>query len=242
MIKKMLLFLWLGVVATLHAEEIPRHLADVRILQENTLPQDNSYRHKDRIVRWKEYNGATKYECHTDCSGLIDALLRHSYGVGEAALHSWLGGKHRPLAKNYYNAFVEQRGFQRIGQIGAILPGDFIAMEYLPWAGDKGHDTGHILVVNAPPREIAQSPTKNIRRFAVDVIDCSGGHGKDDTRYYNGKLHSGIGKGTFSLFTDAQGFILGYSWSPARFSEFYGPDKRPLAVGRLIKPPGAGQH
>ena len=95
-----------------------------------------------------------------DCSGLIDALLRRSYGVGEAALHSWIGGRRRPLAKNYYKTFVEQRGFQRIGQIGAILPGDFIAMEFLPWAGDKGHDTGHILVVNGLPREIVPSPGK----------------------------------------------------------------------------------
>jgi hypothetical protein len=234
---KILFFLCLSF--GLHAQEIPRHLTEARILQENILPQNNSYRHHDRIVEWKGYNGATKYECHTDCSGLIDSLLKRSYGINETTLHSWLGGRLRPLARNYYSAFIEQRGFTRLDQVTAILPGDFIAMKFLPGAGDQAHDTGHILVVNALPKEIIQYPenTSMVRRWAVEIIDCSHGHGKEDSRYWNGQYHPGIGKGTFSLFTNRQGVIIGYSWSPAKHSKFYGSDKRPLAVGRLAARP-----
>lgn len=225
------------ITCSLSAEEMLQHLANVRILQENTLPQDTSYRHHDQIVRWKGENGAIKYECHADCSGLIDALLNYSYGISKTALEILLQTRHRPLARNYYEAFIGQRGFRRIDQIAAIQPGDFIAIKYLPWAGDKGHDTGHILVVNGAPKEIAQFHANGVmtRRFAIEIIDCSSGHGKEDSRYRNGRYHPGIGKGTFSVFTNERGVITGYSWSPTKDSKYYGADKRPLAIGRLLE-------
>ncbi len=215
---------------------MPRHLVNVRLLQENTLPQDSSYRHHERIVRWKGEEGATKYECHTDCSGLIDALLKYTYGISAEQLNAWLHTVHRPLARNYYEAFVSQNGFEKLVMIDAIKPGDFVAMKFLPWAGDKGHDTGHILVVDGVPVEMARYRFNGAlsRRFAVPLIDCSSGHGLTDTRYRNGRYHPGIGKGTFSLFTDERGVITGYAWSAAQKSRYYGSDQRPLAVGRLL--------
>lgn len=181
-------------------------------MEANTLPQDTGYRHHNQIVRWSD-----RFVCFTDCSGLIDALLKHAYGFSDSTLHSWLGGRGRPLAKNYFAAIMERRGFERIENAAAIQPGDFIAIKYQPWAPDKGEDTGHIMVVNQAPQEI------NAGQYAVPIIDCSRRRGR----------HPGIGTGTIDLYTDENGLIYGYSFGLN--AKEYGPDKRPLVVGRLIK-------
>lgn len=230
-----ILFACIALLMPLCGQEIPKHLADVRQLQQNTLPQNTSYRHRDRIVLWAGLNGASVFECHTDCSGLINALLEHSYNISKEQLHMWIGGKRRPRAKNYFDTFVEQKGFNRIQQINDLMPGDFIAMKYLPGSGDKGHDTGHILVVNSMPTEVTLHPETNplMRRWTIEVIDCTRGHGRTDSRFWDGKYHPGIGKGNFSLFTDQQGNLVGYAWSTAQDSKFQGSNTRPLAAGRL---------
>jgi len=227
------LFCW---SSPLTADVVPKHLQDVRQLQENVLSRHNSYRHRDQIVTWRGTDGALKYICHADCSGLIDALLEHSYGLTKSRLYAWLGGNNRPLAKNYYRAIMGQGGFQRIPTIQQVRPGDLIAMEFLPGASDPENDTGHILVVDTLPQKIqSDSLQKNgMVQWSVGLIDCtSHGHGKDDSRYRNGAYQPGIGKGFFALYTDQNGSFLGYSWTTSPQSEFHGPDKRPLAVGRL---------
>lgn len=216
-----------------HDAAIPRHLVDARLLQENVLPQDTSYRHRHRIVAWKGYDNMSKYICHTDCSGLINRLLEHSYKLSKETLHHWLGGRIRPLAKNYYKAIHGQDGFTRIDNVRQILPGDLVAMEYLPWAGDAGHDTGHILLVNAIPQQRGALSGSGLQQWSVEVIDCSHGHGKKDTRFRLGKYWPGIGKGFFALYSKPSGQLVGYSWTTASRSVFYGENKRPLAVGRL---------
>lgn len=227
-------FFFIFIFCNLLSAEIPPHLKALRELQENTLPANTSYRHKDSVVTWKGDDGAKIYQCHTDCSGLVDALLIHTYHFDKESLFVWLGGNKRPRAENYYHRIVEEKGFKRIWSVSDILPGDFIAMKYLPGAGDKGHDTGHILVVNQPPEKISPK-SEDLQRYAVQIIDCSKGHGKKDTRYFDDTFHAGIGKGTFALFTNTKGKIEGYSWTTSNRSEFYGSDRRPVAIGRLTK-------
>ena len=219
----------------LEAEEIPQHLIDLRQLQENMLPQDTSYRHRDSEVTWKGDNGATKYVCHTDCSGLIDRLLEHTYGISKIRLKDWLGGRIRPRTKNYYQAVKDQNGFEHLENVKLLRPGDFIAIKFLPGSGDRGHDTGHIMVVNGYPVETEGSSKQNpnLQQWSIDIIDCSHGHGKSDSRYHDGKYWPGIGKGNFALYTNQNGGLIGYSWTPSPNSIFYGEDKRPLAAGRL---------
>ena len=187
----------------LEADEIPRHLVDLRQLQENVLPQDTSYRHKNREVKWKGDNGATKYICQTDCSGLIDRLLEHTYGITEKRLKDWLGGRFRPLSRNYYQAIIEQNRFEHIENIKQIRPGDFIAIKFLPGSGDREHDTGHTAVVNAYPvlKAASSKQNPNLQLWSINIIDCSHGHGKSDTRYHDGRYWPGIGKGDFGLYT-----------------------------------------
>jgi hypothetical protein len=220
-------------VASLHAKE-PAHLSDLRLLLETVTPDNTSYRHRDIVVAWRGRNGAEKSVSHADCSGLIDRLLEHSYGYSPEQLREWLGGRHRPLAANYYHAILDQNGFHRITKIGQILPGDFIAMKYLPGHGDKHDDTGHVMMIDARPQQIS-SNIQQYQRWSVEVIDSSGGHGRQDTRFRDSKFHSGLGKGYFSLYTNSDGTLVGYSWTTSDSSKFYDDTARPLVVGRLIK-------
>lgn len=231
---KTIICLFVFVFSLLSAADIPRHLADVRVLQENVLPQDNSYRHTDSDVRWKGYDGATKYVSHTDCSGLVDALLYHSYHINREEMRIWMGKPHAK-AKNYFRVIGEQKGFDHIHHIKDVRPGDFVAMKFLPWAGDRGHDTGHIMIINELPREMGPRDLKgeNLIEWAVEVIDSSHGHGKTDTRFRNGKFHPGIGKGHAALYTNREGIVVGYSWTPKENSVYHDSSDRPLVIGRL---------
>lgn len=224
----------LVILSSASAADLPKHLADVRVLQENVLPENNSYRHRDSVVLWKGYKDATKYMCHTDCSGLVDALLEHSYHLNREDLRHWLGKAHAK-AKNYFRAIGEQDRFEHIRFIRDVRQGDFVAMKFLAWAEDKGHDTGHIMIVNQMPKEIGLRTIaeEKLMEWSVEVIDSSHGHGPTDTRYWDGVYHPGIGKGVAALFTNHEGEIVGYSWTPSEKSIYHDKSDRPLVVGRL---------
>ena len=91
----------------------PPHLQLAEKLVANVLPQDTSYGHGHGTVLMPGFEGATKYECHTDCSGLLNHLLRFAYGVSDADLKTWVGSK-RPTARYWHDAIVTQNHFQRI--------------------------------------------------------------------------------------------------------------------------------
>src|SRR5277367_1200656 len=67
----------------------PSHLQLAEKLVANISPQDTSYNHGHGSVQLSGYDGATKYECHTDCSGLLNHLLHFAYRVNESDLRSW---------------------------------------------------------------------------------------------------------------------------------------------------------
>lgn len=219
--------------ALLLAEE-PRHLIDLRVLQENVLPANTDYRHKDREVKWKGFDDAKDYISKTDCSGLVNSLLIHSYQLPKLKMRSILG-RVNAKASDYYRTILNQKGFKHIKHIRDVEAGDFIAIKFLPWAEDKARDTGHIMVVNNRPKQekVRSVDGQVLLEWAVEVIDSSHGHGTTDTRYREGRYWPGLGKGVAALYTDKEGDILGYSWSTADKSLYYDKENRPLVVGRL---------
>jgi hypothetical protein len=213
----------------------PKHLREARLLVKQITPKHNSYEHKVDVVKWKGDPEARFAECHTDCSGLLNALLGRVYALGRDDLKEWLGKK-RPVARDYHQAIMDRNGFQRVTRVQNLKPGDVLAIRYpegLP-------DTGHILVVaEAPRRRDATAPViEKTEQWEVKVIDCSrSGHGTGDTRHKpDGSFNQGIGEGTFRLYAHKSGTIAGYSWSPLRASTFYAPDERNLVAGRLTLP------
>jgi len=214
---------------------LPQHLTDARILQENILPENNSYSHKDILVIWKGINGADKYICHADCSGLIDALLMHSYDYSLEDLQKWIGGKRRPLSKHFFDTITSQKGFKKISRPDECLPGDLIAIKFPPGQDDSGH----IMLINEIPKlQAPQAPIiENSKQWTVTVIDSTThGHGRSDSRFIgSGAFYPGIGKGTVRLYTDLNNNFIGYTWSTMPYSKFIAMGDRQFVVGRLSK-------
>jgi len=211
-------------------ESLPKHLLDARSLVERLDLNNTNYEHAQGKVVW-----SGTVESHTDCSGLIDHLLMHSYWYSPEAFKRWFDS-HRPTARRYHDAIVAQKGFVQMQSVRELRPGDLIAIKYLT----QKENTGHIMIVDeAPQRMKAKKPlVDGSEQWAVTVIDSSeSGHGPTDTRHKkgpNGKDHQGLGRGVFRLYTTQQGKITGFSWSTLSVSKFVAPEEEHLVLGRLI--------
>jgi hypothetical protein len=207
--------------------ENPKHLDEAVKLLQSLQPDQTSYRHKETKVTW-----GSPSECHTDCSGFMDSLIRHTYPKYDAEVFKKWFGKSRPLADSYYDTILAQKGFMRIAKIGDIRPGDIIAIKY-PAGSDN---TGHVMLISGMPRSHAISaPTvAGTLQWEVPVIDSSmSGHGKADTRRKaDGTFRNGLGTGSLRLYTK-MGTVVGYAWSALAASEYHDGKTRPLAIGRL---------
>ncbi len=206
------------------AEELLRQVA----------PAQTSYPHQEPEVRWSADPANPAY-CHTDCSGLIIALLEHCYPqrFDEAAWKRWLESR-RPTARRFYDAIAAGHGFLPITKVTEARPGDVIAVKYHP----GGENTGHMMLMADVPRRLEppKAPlVEGAEQWQVTVIDESqSGHGSTDTRREpDGTFRGGLGRGGLRLYARPDGTISGYAWSTFANSKFYGGDDRVLAIGRL---------
>jgi hypothetical protein len=213
------------------ANQSPTYWSDQMIA--NVTDLNNIYINSFDSVRWAGQNGATGYYCATDCSGLLTALLKQSYGYTTTYFKKWTGYSN-PYASSYYNEIVTQDHFTRINSVTQIQRGDIVAMKYP--AGSS--NTGHVMVVAASPvvRASTNPLVTGTTQYEVLIMDCSSsGHGSNDTRYINGTdWYDGIGRGIFRLYVNSSGSIVGYTWSTYSSSVYYSQTQRQLAVGRLI--------
>ena len=213
------------------AEPAPAHLAGAIELLRALSPEQTDYQHKQGTVIWPGDPAGTP-QCRTDCSGFIDALLKHAYGLKSAQLKEWFGTG-RPLAKHYYATIAAEHGFRRIPTLAQVRPGDLLAITYP--AGST--NTGHVmLLAGAPrPRDATAPIVAGTRQWEVTIIDESeSGHGKTDTRRNPDKsMRDGLGRGVLRIYTNAAGHIAGYAWSTLKVSKFESVTTHPFVVGRL---------
>lgn len=219
-----LFFLLLVSVAAARAQSLVDNA--VR-LQEHVGASTTYYRHKDNLVTW-----GGPWQCFADCSGFVNALIEYTYHLDSAAFKD-LFGHRRMYAYHYADAIRAGKHFQQIRNIGDVRPGDIIALSY---ADRSEHDdnTGHVMVVVARPE--SHRPTNilepDTRQYLVTIIDCSRSpHGRDDTRADGD--YPGLGRGPLRLYTDPQGNVVGYSWSPGNPKEGFNPFENPIVIGRL---------
>ena len=118
-----------------------RHLTAARDLVARVDLDRTRYEHGQGTVDF----GATP-SSYTDCSGLIDHLLMHSYGYRVEDFRRWFGSS-RPSARRYYDAIVAQSGFVHLERVTDLRPGDLISVKYLR----ESENTGHIMIVNQRP-------------------------------------------------------------------------------------------
>jgi hypothetical protein len=217
----------------------PRHLVEAERIAREIDAADNAYDHKDCFIKWKGENGATRYKNRTDCSDFLNLLLAHVYGTTTGELKDWTGHS-RPVASVWYDTIAAGKRFEQVSRVEKILPGDVIAVKYLPGAENTGEDTGHIMIAAGLAR--ARTPSKPLidatDQWELLVVDSSkSGHGKEDTRKQaDGTFARGVGEGTLRLYSNPDGSVAGYTWSTLSVSKFLPVAEHKVIVGRLISP------
>ena len=191
---------------------------------------NTTYEHGVGSVSW-----SGTVASHTDCSGFVDQLLIHVDGYSPEDFQQWFGSR-RPTAERYHDAIVAQRGFRLVETIRQLEPGDLIAIKYLT----RHDNTGHIMLVVAPPRQVASTPpvVAGTSQWLVTVIDSAeSGHGTTDTRHKrgaDGRDHDGLGRGVVRLYADETGGVAGFSWSSMKVSRFLDPREEHVVLGRPV--------
>jgi hypothetical protein len=167
------------------------------------------------------------YDC--DCNGFV------SFDMQRAAPAHYLmipkeANQFRPRAFEYYDFFnsltpESSGGWHRIDFLQDTRRGDIIAWR-LPKI-EKGHDTGHVLVV-------ADAPTiDDVGISSVRLYDSAAQPHFDDTRGDDeGEFPSGVGSGVIKFKTDDDGRPRAFQFAPSdQFTEL------PIAIGRLAPLP-----
>ena len=212
--------------------EIARQL--VRDLQQDALI--NTYGSNPTFLRW----GTPTREARTVCATFVTRVFERVYHWKKEDMQNWLGANGAD-ASDWYTVIVHENGFRRLRSIRDLRPGDILAIKY----NDDSKDTGHVVIVDAEPQRRAATPPlePGTEQYGLEVIDSSAsGHGPADTRHKaDGSFTGGIGKGTFRLYTDREGRIVGYAWSETKKSKFYHSPARELAAGRLTREVRAGE-
>lgn len=208
------------------------HLWWEEALVSHVAPQNNTYASNPSYITWAGVNGAKETSNRSKCSSFLTLSLQQGYGWTSDTFRAWLGSP-SPTAARYHDAIVAEDGFSRVMTVKDIAPGDIIAIRYPEGEAVSGH------VATAASVATARAPTDPLiagtSQFELTVLDSSSsGHGPTDTRRQpDGSWHTGAGRGLMRLYTDAQGHIVGYTWSTYSISVFYPPSIRHLAVGRL---------
>lgn len=172
------------------AGEVDRELSAMRVTH---------YQHDTQV---DEATGRYKY----DCSGLLDYALHRVSPDAVRALP--VSTSSRPLAADI-ERFLH-RGltgpldyWQALRHISDLRPGDVIA--WLATEDSKTGDTGHVMVVHAPPtRDRARRG-----EWLVEVVDSTlSPHAHDSRRDGD----TGLGAGTIGLADDGSGAAEAFYW------------------------------
>jgi hypothetical protein len=158
-----------------------------------------------------------------DCSGFADYLLKRVAPAQYAHLPVETGHP-RPRAATYFDFFHglpnnPVAGWRSIDQLADARRGDIMAWA-LEASTQKPGDTGHVVIVAAPP------VSTNAREYRVTVYDSSGIRHDEDSRPEG---TSGIGKGVITLRVDDHGTPVGF-----RFNSRAHFHLEQIAIGRIL--------
>lgn len=223
----------LAAAAPALAANPPKHLTDARDLVAHLKLADTRYEHGPGKIVW---HGKVSAVC--DCSGLLNHLLKHSYQYTDADLNRWFGAT-RPTARRYHDTIAsgKVKEWHAVVRPKAARPGDVIAIKY-PDA-EPGENTGHVLLIDGAPTLVSGRPVGiagAVAEWHVPVIDStSSPHGTHDSRYEKGVKHTGVGRGTFRLYTDKDGHIVAYTWSIDSAKTVYHQKDHHVVIGRLVR-------
>jgi hypothetical protein len=182
---------------------------------------------KSTRYQHETYVDETNGTYYFDCSGFVDYSLQQVLPESLSVIQFSPNPFDRPRAKDYYNHFISlgpgenPGGWYRVDKPTDLVPGDVIAWLISP--GSDSDDTGHVMVVRLYPTVDKNRPNE----LDVTIIDSTGSPHANDSRA-NGM--TGVGTGTISLVTNADGNAIGFRWRDGQSTHI---DYTKIAFGEL---------
>ena len=211
----------------------PSHLDWALDVALNVTPDNNEYASSSTYVTWPGVKGSKAYSNRSDCSAFVRRVLNQAYRLSSKETRRWMGDS-TPNAALYHDTIVAENRFTRILNVTDIAAGDLLAAKYL---SPSSTASGHTMFAAGPAVErTASSPViADTTQYELQIVDSArSGHGPNDTRRNsNQSWEDGVGVGVMRIYADADGAIVGYTWSTWSNSVFHGASTRPIAVGRL---------
>lgn len=237
----LLALLWLGSSALAQdATPVPKHLELARELVATVKPENNKYVFRGpEGVRWKGDLFSRENTTNTMCTGFVGAVLEKAKSPTVKEVESKTYWKKHLRMGSYWEALQKGYGIQKVETISAAKPGDlFMFMCNDSCTTSEGPALGHITIVDvAPKRKEPTSPViENTLQWVVTVIDSADGpHGREDTRWraQGEPKVTGVGRGTYRVYTDMAGVPVGYTNGPAA-PRFHSAKERPISMGRPL--------
>ncbi|MFD7408624.1 hypothetical protein ACFV7R_39645 [Streptomyces sp. NPDC059866] len=132
-------------------------------------------------VTWGTAGDPRSYQVEAKCAAFLTASLKHAYTWATDSCFTRSFGSAGPTAETYYETFLADSPslsprFQPTGQgrVTDLHIGSIIAVKY--HNGVQGGASGHVMVVSAPPRLVAdrRNTDTNSSVYAVRVMDSTG--------------------------------------------------------------------
>ncbi len=238
-----LALLWLG-DGRVSAQEayVPKHLELARELVATVKPENNKYVIRGpEGVRWKGDLFTSENTVNTMCTGFVSAVLEKAKNPTVKEVESKTYWKKHLRLDSYWEALQKGYGLQRVEAIESAKPGDL----FMFWCNAgcrtrEGYEAyGHITIIDTTPTRKDPTPPliDNTLQWLVTVIDSADGpHGRQDTRWRpkGEPLATGVGRGTYRVYTDLAGIPLGYTNGP-NDPKFHDVKDRPIGIGRPLE-------
>jgi hypothetical protein len=228
---------------------IPKHLELARELVATVKPENNKYvLNHGSGVRWKGDLFNSESSVNTACGGFVAAVMERAGNTSIDVVKSKTSS-HILRVKQFLEAVANDWGFSKVSKVGEIVPGDLflfrcndrcVAAETNNFLGHKTvtevDAAGHVTIVDVKPTQKKPTPPliDGTQQWLVTVIDSSESpHDLKDTRW-RAKSEppvTGVGRGTYRVYTDMDGVPVGYTNGP-NGQKLHTIKDRPILIGR----------
>lgn len=221
---------------------VPKHLELARELVATVKPENNKYVIRGpEGVRWKGDLFTSENTVNTMCTGFVSAMLEKAKNPTVKEIESKTYWKKHLRLDSYWEAVQKGYGLQKVPTLDAAKPGDL----FMFWCNAgicrtrEGYDAyGHITIIDAISKRKQPTPPliENTTQWLVTVIDSADGpHGREDTRWRpkGEPIATGVGRGTYRVYTDLAGIPVGYTNGP-NDPKYHDGKERPINIGRPL--------
>lgn len=217
-------------------ETIPKHQQLAREFAANTKPENNNHALQNRYTSAPADGAGVEYAVHTDCIGLVEEVLRRSYGSVPKPLTKKF--KTRYSIIDYVNSADQGAIFTKVQKVTDLKPGDIVMWRYSD-TNEKTpeHANGHALLIDSVPEKVSGLLSKNwnYTQYRVRSIDSSDyPKGSSDSRSKSNN-RTGVGSGTINLLADDKdGSVQGVDFDQAKSSPRYQGKDLVIVMARPI--------